>query len=250
MRLVSWNVNGIRAALKKDADQSLRGLDADIICLQEVRAMPDQFDLAFKGYEYFWNPAEKKGYSGTGILSRIPFRNVQNGMGVAALDNEGRVITAETDSFYLVTVYTPNAQRGLTRLEYRTQTWDIAFRKYLSKLDKNKPVIFCGDLNVAHEEIDLANPKSNRKNAGFTDEERASFSQLLKAGFVDSFRAFCTEGGNYTWWSNFAKARERNIGWRIDYFGVSRKIADQMTAANIHPDIYGSDHCPISLDMK
>ncbi|MBN2530685.1 MAG: exodeoxyribonuclease III [Deltaproteobacteria bacterium] len=250
MRVVSWNVNGIRAALNKGASESLASLDADIICLQEVRALPAQFELNLEGFDSFWNPAQKKGYSGTGILSKIPFRDVRNGIGDTELDNEGRVITAELDNFYLVTVYTPNSQRGLTRLEYRTQTWDGAFRAYLSALDAQKPVVFCGDLNVAHEEIDLANPKSNRKNAGFTDEERESFSALLDAGFVDSFRAFCNEGGHYTWWSNFAKSRIRNIGWRIDYFGVSQKIKESMKAARIHPDIMGSDHCPISLDIE
>lgn len=250
MRLVSWNVNGIRAALKKGAAESLKDLDADIICLQEVRAMPDQFELGLKGYDCYWNPAEKKGYSGTGILSKVPVLSVVNGMGIASLDTEGRVITAETDRFFLVTVYTPNSQRGLARLDYRVQTWDAAFRKYVAELNNSKPVIFCGDLNVAHEEIDLANPGSNRKNAGFTDDERQSFTKLLREGFVDSFRAFCSEGGHYTWWSNFAKARERNIGWRIDYFGVSKRMADDMQAAEIFPHVFGSDHCPISLEIK
>ncbi|MBN2714509.1 MAG: exodeoxyribonuclease III [Deltaproteobacteria bacterium] len=250
MRLVSWNVNGIRAALNKGAAESLKDLDADIICLQEVRALPEQFEIDVKGFAQYWNPAVKKGYSGTGILSKVPFKHVKNGMGISELDNEGRVITAETDDFYLVTVYTPNSQRGLARLDYRTQTWDVAFRKYVSALDREKPVIFCGDLNVAHEDIDLANPASNRKNAGFTDEERQSFSALLDAGFVDSFRAFCSDGGHYTWWSNFARARERNIGWRIDYFGVSKKIAHAMQGAGIYSSVHGSDHCPVSVDLK
>ncbi len=249
MKLVSWNVNGIRAALKKSADESLVSLDADIICLQEVRALPDQFELKLAGFNAFWNPAEKKGYSGTGILSKVPFINVSHGIGIEALDTEGRVVTAETEAFYLVTVYTPNSQRGLARLDYRTRVWDTAFREYLVHLDAKKPVIFCGDLNVAHEEIDLANPKSNMKNAGFTPEERQSFTQLLASGFVDSFRAFCKDGGHYTWWSNFGKSRERNIGWRIDYFGVSERLRARMRSASIHPNIFGSDHCPISLDI-
>jgi exodeoxyribonuclease III len=249
MKMVSWNVNGIRAALKKGADESLASLDADIVCLQEVRALPEQFELKMDGFDAFWNPAEKKGYSGTGILSRIPFVDVSYGLGIEELDTEGRVVTAETGDFYLVTVYTPNSQRGLARLEYRTRVWDAAFREYLIRLDEKKPVIFCGDLNVAHEEIDLANPKSNKKNAGFTPEERQSFTQLLDSGFVDSFRAFCKEGGHYTWWSNFGKSRERNIGWRIDYFGVSERLRAQMRSASIHPNIFGSDHCPISLEI-
>jgi exodeoxyribonuclease III len=205
--------------------------------------------LKMDGFDAFWNPAEKKGYSGTGILSRIPFVDVSYGLGIEELDTEGRVVTAETGDFYLVTVYTPNSQRGLARLEYRTRVWDAAFREYLIRLDEKKPVIFCGDLNVAHEEIDLANPKSNKKNAGFTPEERQSFTQLLDSGFVDSFRAFCKEGGHYTWWSNFGKSRERNIGWRIDYFGVSERLRAQMRSASIHPNIFGSDHCPISLEI-
>lgn len=247
MKLVSWNVNGIRAAIKKGAVEALESLDADIVCLQEVRALPEQFDLGMNNYNSYWNPAEKKGYSGTGILSRVPFLNVENGMGVSEYDTEGRVITAELDEFYLVTVYTPNSQRGLTRLDYRTKGWDVAFKKHLKKLEKTKPVVFCGDLNVAHKEVDLANPKSNVKNAGFTPEERATFDGLLKSGFVDTFRVFCQEGGHYTWWSNFGKSRERNIGWRIDYFAVSQSLTDRLVSAEIHPSIMGSDHCPISL---
>ncbi|MBN2341345.1 MAG: exodeoxyribonuclease III [Deltaproteobacteria bacterium] len=249
MRLVSWNVNGIRAALKKGAADALASLSADIICLQEVRAMSDQFEIPLERYEMYWNPAQKKGYSGTGILSRRPFLSVTNGMGIDALDIEGRVITAELNTAFVVTVYTPNSQRELTRLAYRTREWDTAFLTYLKTLEKKKPVIFCGDLNVAHKEIDLANPKSNQKNAGFTPEERASFDNLINAGFVDTFRIFCSEGGHYTWWSNFAKSRDRNIGWRIDYFGVSASLHEKVTAASIHPDIQGSDHCPISLEI-
>lgn len=249
MRIVSWNVNGIRAALKKGAAESLQSLEPDIICLQEVRALPEQFELPLDGYAAYWNPAQKKGYSGTGILSKVPFLGVTNGIKIDALDAEGRVITAEAEDFFLVTVYTPNSQRGLTRLEFRTQTWDVAFLAYLQRLEKRKPVIFCGDLNVAHKEIDLANPKNNHKNAGFTPEERASFDNLVSAGFIDAFRMFCQEGGHYTWWSNFAKSRERNIGWRIDYFGISPQLRSRIQQANIHPQVMGSDHCPISIDL-
>jgi exodeoxyribonuclease III len=250
MNLVSWNVNGIRAALKKGLVESLESLDADIVCLQEVRALPDQVELELPGYELHWYPAEKKGYSGTMIASRHPFSSLTRGMGIEKHDTEGRLMTAALEDFYLVTVYTPNAQRGLTRLDYRTREWDVDFRKFLKKLEKKKPVLFCGDLNVAHEEIDLANPKTNHNNAGFTDEERATFDKLLKSGFIDTFRRFCKEGGHYTWWSNFGGARARNVGWRIDYFCVSKSLAPRLLAAEIHPDIMGSDHCPISLVLK
>ncbi len=249
MKLISWNVNGIRAALKKGLAEFVESSGADIICLQEVRAMPDQVQVDFPGYEMHWYPAEKKGYSGTAILSRIDFKSLKRGLGIAEHDREGRVLTAELEDFTLVTVYTPNAQRGLTRLEYRTEEWDLAFRKYLKKLNQKKPVVFCGDLNVAHKEIDLANPKTNHRNAGFTDEERATFDTLLNDGFIDTFREFTKEGGHYTWWSNFRKARERNIGWRIDYFCISRGLRPKLKSAAIMPDIMGSDHCPISIEI-
>lgn len=249
MKLISWNVNGIRAALKKGARQSFLDFNADIICLQEVRALPEQFELDLPEYTTYWYPAEKKGYSGTGILTKVPFKNVTRGLGVTELDTEGRVISAELDDYYLVTVYTPNSQRGLTRLDYRVNQWDRAFKTHLKNLEKSKPVIFCGDLNVAHKEIDLANPKANQKNAGFTPEERASFSGILDSGFVDTFREFCDEGGHYSWWSNFGKSRERNIGWRIDYFGVSEILKPRLLGAQIHPTVMGSDHCPVSLEI-
>jgi exodeoxyribonuclease-3 len=249
MKIISWNVNGIRAAIKKGFVDYVAGSGADIICLQETRALPEQVDTEIPGYEMHWYPAEKKGYSGTAFLTRVELGKVTRGLGKKALDKEGRVLTAELDDFHLVTVYTPNAQRGLTRLDYRTKEWDPAFRRYLKKLEKTKPVVFCGDLNVAHEEIDLANPKTNHKNAGFTDEERAEFGKLVKAGFVDTFREFNQEGGQYTWWSNFGKARERNVGWRIDYFGISKVLRPKLKAAAIYMDVMGSDHCPISIDI-
>ncbi|MCP4602969.1 MAG: exodeoxyribonuclease III [Proteobacteria bacterium] len=250
MKLISWNVNGLRAAIKKGFEDFVRTCDADILCLQEVRAMPDQVEVDFPGYVMHWNPAVKKGYSGTALLSRVDLTDVRQGMGIPEHDQEGRVITASVGDFFLVNVYTPNSQRGLTRLSYRTEQWDIDFKAYLKKLEKQKPVIFCGDLNVAHQEIDLANPKSNHRNAGFTDEERATFDALLKTGFVDTFRQFCKEGGHYTWWSNFGKARERNVGWRIDYFCVSKKLRPNLKSASILPNVMGSDHCPIVLEIR
>jgi exodeoxyribonuclease-3 len=250
MKLISWNVNGIRASLKKGFFLDfVESSDADIFCLQEMRATPDQVELEIPGYDIHWNPAEKKGYSGTAIVSRADFKNVVDGMGVKEHDTEGRLITAELDDFFLVTVYTPNSGRGLPRLDYRTKKWDTAFKRYLKKLEKKKPVVFCGDLNVAHKEIDLANPGSNRKNAGFTDQERATFDKLLKNGFVDTFREFNKEGGHYTWWSNFGKARERNVGWRIDYFCVSESLRSHLVSSIIHPQVMGSDHCPIELNI-
>ncbi len=248
--ITTWNVNGIRAALKKGFADFVASCDADIICLQEVRALPEQVEVDFPGYQMHWNPAQKKGYSGTAMLSRIELDDVACGLGIAAHDKEGRVLSASVGDVSLVTVYTPNSQRGLMRLDYRTKKWDPAFRKYLKKLEKMQPVIFCGDLNVAHEEIDLANPKSNHKNAGFTDQERATFSTLLKSGFVDTFRKFNTEGGHYTWWSNFAKSRERNIGWRIDYFCISKSLLPKLKRAEILPQVMGSDHCPILLEIS
>jgi exodeoxyribonuclease III len=249
MKLVSWNVNGIRSALKKGFLDYALGADADIFCLQEIRALPEQVELTLPGYTLHWNPAERKGYSGTLLATRVDLLGVTRGMGIEAHDREGRLITAELEDFFLVTVYTPNSQRGLERLGYRTESWDVDFRKYLKRLEEKKPVVFCGDLNVAHQPIDLANPSSNRRNAGFTDEERATFDQLLDAGFVDTFRVFCKEGGHYTWWSNFGKARERNVGWRIDYFGISESLLPRLRTAAIHPEVMGSDHCPISIEI-
>jgi exodeoxyribonuclease-3 len=250
MKIVSWNVNGLRSVLQKGFLDFVQAADADILCLQETRALPEQVNIELPGYTLHWNPAIKKGYSGTLIASRLPLVYVQKGMGIDKHDTEGRVIAAELESFYLLNVYTPNSQNGLLRLDYRTREWDVDFRKYLKKLEQKKPVIFCGDLNVAHKEIDLANPKSNRKNAGFTDEERASFTELLGAGFTDTFRMFTSEGGHYTWWSNFGRAREKNVGWRIDYFVVSNALAPRITSSSIHPEIKGSDHCPISLVIQ
>jgi exodeoxyribonuclease-3 len=250
MKIISWNVNGIRAAINKGLVDYVAGTDADIICLQETRALPEQVDMKISGYEMYWYPAEKKGYSGTAFLTRVELGKVTRGLGRKALDKEGRVLTAELDDFHLVTVYTPNAQHGLTRLDYRTKEWDPTFRRYLKELEKTKPVVFCGDLNVAHQEIDLANPKTNRLNAGFTDEERAEFDKLVtRDGFVDTFREFNQQGGQYTWWSNFGRARERNVGWRIDYFCISKALRPRLRDAAIHMDVMGSDHCPISIEI-
>ncbi|MFT3869069.1 MAG: exodeoxyribonuclease III [Nibricoccus sp.] len=252
MKLVSWNVNGVRAVLKKDLLKIMDAFDADVICFQETKAHPgDVQHVAWAhGYEAFWNSAVKKGYSGTVVFTREKPLNVTNGIGSAAHDGEGRVITVEFADFYLVNVYQPNSQRGLTRLDYRVKEWDPAFRAYLKKLDKKKPVVFCGDLNVAHTEIDLANPKTNRRNAGFTDEERASFSALLAEGFVDTFREFEKGPGHYTWWSQMANCRARNIGWRVDYFVASERFKPSLKKAFISPDVMGSDHCPVGLELK
>ena len=249
MKIVSWNVNGIRAAIKKGFVSSIAELDADVVCLQEVRATREQFDLQLDGYSLIINAAQKKGYSGTALLSRVPLENVQMGMGIKKHDQEGRLIVAELDDFFLVTVYTPNAQRGLGRLDYRMD-WDRDFLKLMKKLEKKRPVVFCGDLNVAHKEIDLKNPKSNRNNAGFTDEERAGFDAFVAAGFVDTFREFNKQPDQYTWWSNFGRARERNVGWRIDYFCVSQVMLPRLVDATIEPNILGSDHCPTTLTFQ
>jgi exodeoxyribonuclease-3 len=249
MKLVSWNVNGIRACLKKGFLDFAAASDADVICLQEVRARPEQVELDLPGYTMHWNPALKRGYSGTAILTRQTPRAVFPGIDDAEHDTEGRVLTAEFDDYFVVTVYTPNAQRELTRLEYREKRWDPDFRKFLKKLEKTKPVVFCGDLNVAHKEIDLKNPKPNRGNAGFTDEERAGFDRLLKADYVDTFRIFESGGDHFTWWSNRPGVRERNVGWRIDYFMVSEAMKSRVRAAGILPEVLGSDHCPITLDL-
>jgi exodeoxyribonuclease III len=250
MKIVSWNVNGLRSVLQKGFYDFVAAADADVLCLQEVRALPEQVSLELPGYEVHWNPARKKGYSGTLIASRAPLAGVHRGLGIDKHDAEGRVLAVDLEEFTLLTVYTPNSQHGLLRLDYRVGEWDADFRAHLKKLERKKPVVFCGDLNVAHEEIDIANPRSNRRNAGFTDEERASFSRLLDAGFTDTFRMFCREGGHYTWWSNFGRAREKNVGWRIDYFVVSSALAPRVKASSIHPEVTGSDHCPISLVIE
>ena len=248
MKLISWNVNGLRACMNKGFEDFLRASEADAFCLQETKMQREQADFVFDGYEEYWNSAEKKGYSGTAIFSKNAPLNVTYGIGIEEHDKEGRVITAEYESFYLVTVYTPNSQRELARLDYR-MVWEDVFRDYLLKLDEKKPVIVCGDLNVAAEEIDLKNPKTNRKNAGFTDEERAKFRELKAAGFVDTFRHLHPEEVKYSWWSYMFKAREKNAGWRIDYFVVSERIADKVKAAEIHTEILGSDHCPVSIEI-
>lgn len=250
MKLISWNVNGLRACMNKGFQDFLSASGADIFCVQETKMQKDQAEFDFPGYEEYWNSAEKKGYSGTAIFTKIKPLNVSYDMGIAEHDQEGRVITAEFDDFYLVNVYTPNSQRELARLDYRMQ-WEDAFRAYVKELDEKKPVIICGDLNVAHKEIDLKNFKTNHKNAGFTDEERAKMSELLEAGFTDSFRhLYPDKDGIYTWWSYMFKAREKNAGWRIDYFVVSNRLADRISDSLIYTDIMGSDHCPVGLILK
>ena len=250
MRLVSWNVNGLRACLGKGFEESFQGLDADIFCLQETKLQPGQVELALPGYRQYWNSAEKKGYSGTAVFTRQEPLEVTYGLGLPQHDTEGRVITCAFEDFYLVNCYTPNAQRGLTRLDYR-MAWEDDFRAYLMELDKTRPVILCGDLNVAHQEIDLKNPKSNRGNAGFSDEEREKMTRLLSSGFADTFRALYPEvTGAYSWWSYMYHAREKNAGWRIDYFIVSERLLPQVADSVIHPEIYGSDHCPVALELR
>jgi exodeoxyribonuclease III len=249
MKLVSWNVNGIRAVLKKGFLDYVKESQPDILCLQETKAHPDQVHVVLPGYEQHWNWAEKKGYSGTAIFTKKGAISMARGIGQMEHDQEGRVITLDMGDFYLVNVYVPNSQRGLLRLEYR-QKWDSDFLAYLKKLEKKKPVIYCGDLNVAHTEIDLKNPKPNKKNAGFTPEERSGFQTSIDSGFIDTFRHFNSEPENYTWWSYMHNARARNIGWRIDYFMTSQKLKQQLKSAHIHPDILGSDHCPVSLILK
>jgi exodeoxyribonuclease-3 len=252
MKLISWNVNGVRASAKKGLLEFMQSAKADVICLQETKATPEDLThLAWpRGYEVFWNSAEKKGYSGTALFTRVKPKKLALGIGVADHDREGRVITAEFDDFTLVNVYQPNSQRGLTRLEYRTGSWDAAFLKYLQKLNRQKPVLFCGDLNVAHTEIDLANPKTNRRNAGFTNEERENFTRLLAAGFVDTFREFEKRGGKYTWWSQMSDCRARNIGWRVDYFVAAERLRPALKRAWILPEVMGSDHCPVGLELR
>ena len=250
MKFISWNVNGLRACLKKGFMESFQALDADIFCLQETKMQPEQAILELPGYEQYWNSAEKKGYSGTAVFSRISPLSVAYGIGIEEHDHEGRVITLELPDYYFVTVYTPNSKRALERLEYR-MVWEDAFRRYLLELDAKKPVIVCGDLNVAHEEIDLKNPKTNHKNAGFTDEERAKFTELLQAGFIDTFRTLYPERtGIYSWWSYLRKARATNVGWRIDYFVTSNRQQEQIKDATIHNEIFGSDHCPVGLEFN
>ncbi len=247
MKFVSWNVNGLRACVQKGFLDSFHSLDADFFCLQETKLQEGQIQLPLEGYQQFWCYAEKKGYSGTAIFTKHKPLNVTYGIGRDELDNEGRVITLEYDQFYLVTCYTPNAQRGLARLDHR-MTWDEAFRSYVSGLDQKKSVIICGDLNVAHQNIDLKNPAANRGNAGFSDEERQSFGRLLAAGFTDTFRHLYPDvTGAYSWWSYMFNARANNAGWRIDYFLTSKRLDSAITQASIHPEILGSDHCPVSI---
>ena len=249
MKFISWNVNGLRAVVTKGFADIFKELDADFFCLQETKLQEGQIDLSFDGYESYWNYAEKKGYSGTAIFTRHKPISVSYGLGIEEHDHEGRVITLEYEDFYLVTVYTPNSQDGLKRLDYRMK-WEDNFLSYIKSLDEKKPVVYCGDLNVAHTEIDLKNPKSNRKNAGFTDEEREKMSVVLSAGFTDTWRSLNPDvEGVYSWWSYRFNARKNNAGWRIDYFIVSDRIVDKITDARIHMDIFGSDHCPVELDI-
>ncbi len=249
MKLISWNVNGLRACLIKGFNTCFASVGADIFCVQETKMQPEQFGHVFEGYEQYWNSAFKKGYSGTAVFTRVKPLSVAYGMNFAEHDQEGRLITLEFDSFFLVNVYTPNSQRGLTRLDYRLK-WDDDFRTYLERLDRTKPLIVCGDLNVAHQEIDIKNPRSNRKNAGFTDEEREKMTVLLKSGFIDTFRCLYPDKTDaYTWWSYLTNARERNIGWRIDYFLVSQRLRQVVKDAVIYADVTGSDHCPVGLEI-
>ena len=249
MKFISWNVNGLRACVGKEFEQQFKDLDADFFCLQETKMQAGQLDLSFPGYESYWNYADKKGYSGTAIYTKHKPLSVTYGIDIDEHDHEGRVITLEMEDFYLVTVYTPNSQDGLRRLEYRMK-WEDDFQAYLHKLDEKKPVIVCGDMNVAHQEIDLKNPKTNHKNAGFTDEEREKMTQLLSNGFIDSFRTLYPEQVTYSWWSYRFRAREKNTGWRIDYFLISERLKDRLEDAKIHTEIMGSDHCPVEIILK
>ena len=249
MKLISWNVNGLRACEGKGFSDVFRELDADFFCLQETKMQPGQLDLSFEGYEAYWNSADKKGYSGTAIFTRRKPLGVTYGMGIDEHDHEGRVITMEMEDFFLVTVYTPNSQDELKRLDYRMQ-WDDDFRAYVQHWDERKPVVICGDMNVAHEEIDIKNPKSNRHNAGFTDEERGKFTLLLEAGFTDTFRWKYPDEVTYSWWSYRFQARQKNAGWRIDYFVTSDRLRPLIEDARIHTQILGSDHCPVELDLQ
>lgn len=250
MKLISWNVNGLRAVLKKGFEQIFTDLDADIFCLQETKLQAGQVNLDFPGYHQYWNYAEKKGYSGTAVFTRQEPLNVAYGMGISEHDTEGRLITLEFEDYYFVCCYTPNAQNELKRIDYRMQ-WEDALRSYLMKLDETKPVVYTGDLNVAHQEIDLKNPKSNRGNAGFSDEERGKMTELLESGFVDTFRRLHPDARDaYSWWSYRFKAREKNAGWRIDYFIVSERLMERVEDSTIHPEIMGSDHCPVELLLR
>lgn len=248
MKFISWNVNGLRACVKKDFEASFHHLDADFFCLQETKMQAGQLDLQFEGYQSYWNYADKKGYSGTAIYTKHKPLNVTYGLGIDEHDHEGRVITLEMEDFFLITVYVPNSQDELRRLDYRMQ-WEDDFRAYVKQLDAIKPVIICGDLNVAHEEIDLKNPKTNRRNAGFTDEEREKMTILLNNGFVDTFRHLYPEQVTYSWWSYRFRAREKNAGWRIDYFLISERLKERLVDAKIHTEILGSDHCPVELEL-
>ena len=250
MKLISWNVNGIKSVLRKGFEEFARSSKADIICLQETKSPKDKIEINLPGYEQFWNYAEKAGYSGTAVFTKIKPVKVTYDLGIAKHDKEGRMITVEFSKFFLVNVYVPNSKRKLERLSYRTEEWDVDFLKYLKKLEKRKPVVFCGDLNVAHTEIDLANPKGNVKNHGFTPEERAQFENVLKAGFLDTFRKFEKGGDHYTWWSPMNNCRGRNIGWRIDYFLISPALRKNLKSSVIMKDVMGSDHCPVAIEMK
>ena len=249
MKFISWNVNGLRACVGKDFEQQFKDFNADFFCLQETKMQAGQLDLSFPGYESYWNYADKKGYSGTAIFTKHKPLSVTYGINIDEHDHEGRVITLEMDDFYLVTVYTPNSQDELRRLEYRMK-WEDDFQSYLHKLDEIKPVIVCGDMNVAHQEIDLKNPKTNHRNAGFTDEEREKMTQLLSNGFIDTFRTLYPEQVTYSWWSYRFRAREKNTGWRIDYFLISERLRDRLVDAKIHTETMGSDHCPVEIDLK
>lgn len=250
MKAISWNVNGIRACINKGFKEFFKQVDADIFCIQETKCMPDQINLQFAGYRSYWNSAEKRGYSGTAIFTKKEPISVKYGIGMEEHDKEGRVITLEYDKFYMVNIYTPNSKRELERLAYR-QIWEDEIRKYLVKLNKTKPVIVCGDLNVAHKEIDLKNPKTNKRSAGFTDEERSKMTELLDAGFIDSFRYLYPNKENaYTWWSYMRKAREKDVGWRIDYFIVSKDVKQKIKEAKIDSNVMGSDHCPVELEIE
>ena len=250
IKIISWNVNGIRAAQKKGFNDFIEKENPDIICLQETKAHPDQVNIGLDDYKYkYWNSAQKKGYSGTAIFSKIKPIEVEYGLNIDKHDEEGRVITLYFDNYNLVTVYTPNSKRDLSRLDYRQKEWDIDFLKFLKTIEKDNPVIFCGDLNVAHQEIDLKNPKTNKRNAGFTNEEREGFDNYVSAGFIDTFREFNSEEGHYTWWSYMFNARKRNIGWRIDYFCISKILKEQLKESYILPDILGSDHAPVVLEI-
>ena len=251
MKIISWNVNGIRAVIKKGFYDFIDEYKPDILCLQETKAHPEQVDIKLNQYPYqFWNSAEKKGYSGTAIFSKKEPLSVKNNIGIDKHDNEGRVIAVEFEDYFLVTVYTPNSKRELLRLEYRVQEWDVDFLKYLKKLEEEKPVIFCGDLNVAHKEIDLKNPKTNKRNAGFTNEERSGFDNYIESGFIDTFREFEKGEGHYTWWSYMFNSRAKNVGWRIDYFCISQILRSKLAKSYILKDVMGSDHAPVAIEIN